>query len=193
MGTRDTPKALTDATDAELLAWSKERPEAFGEFFARHYSEVLAFLYRCTGCSEIAADLTSETFAAAFLARKRYRDRGGSAAAWLLTIGRRKLVDSLRRGRAESRARRRLAIRSVPLDDPAIEEIEEHVDLRSMRREVREAMASLPETQAKAVYMRVGLELPYSVIARKLECSEGTARARVMRGLARLSNATGVT
>lgn len=193
MKTGDSRQALADASDAELLAWSKERPEAFGLFFERHHREVLAFLYRRTGCSEIAADLTSETFAAAFLARGRYRDLAGSADAWLLTIGRRKLVDSLRRGRAESRARRRLAMRSVPLDDSAIEEIEELVDLRSMRREVREAMASLPEAQAEAVYMRVGLELPYSVIARRLECSEGTARVRVMRGLARLSDATGVT
>jgi RNA polymerase sigma-70 factor (ECF subfamily) len=193
MKTEDTRGFFADATDAELLTWSNERPEAFGEFFERHHRKVLAFFFRHTGCSEIAADLTSETFAASFLARRRYRDTGAPAEAWLLTIARRKLVDSLRRGRAESKARRRLGMRPVPVDDSAIEEIEELVDLRAMRYEVREAMASLPESQAKAVYMRVGLELPYAVIARRLDCSEGTARVRVMRGLARLSATTGVT
>jgi RNA polymerase sigma factor (sigma-70 family) len=193
METRDTRAVLAHAADAELLAWSKARPEAFGEFFERHHCDVLAFFYRRTGCPEIAADLTSETFAAAFLARRRYRDTGAPAEAWLLAIARRKLVDSLRRGQAESKARRRLAVRSVQLDDSTIEELEELVDLQSMRGAVREAMASLPQGQAEAVYMRVGLELPYSAIADKLECSEGTARVRVMRGLARLSSATGVT
>jgi|SRR3954469_18308561 RNA polymerase sigma factor (sigma-70 family) len=193
MELNDNRMLRADATDAALLASSKERPEAFGEFFERYQRKVLDFFYRRTGCSEIAADLTSETFAAAFLARRRYRDTGAPAEAWLLTIARRKLVDSLRRGRAESKARRRLGVRPVPLDDSAIEEIEETVDLRAMRQEVREAMGSLPESQAKAVYMRVGLELPYAVIARRLECSEGTARVRVMRGMARLSDTTGVT
>lgn len=193
MASDETRAVLAHATDAQLLALSKARPEAFGEFFERHHRKVLAFVYRRTGCPEIAADLTSETFAAAFLARRRYRDTGAPAEAWLLAIARRKLVDSLRRGQAESKARRRLGIGSVPLDDSTIEEIEDLVDVRSMRSAVREAMASLPEGQAKAVYMRVGLELPYSVIAHRLECSEGAARVRVMRGLARLSDATGVT
>jgi RNA polymerase sigma factor (sigma-70 family) len=193
METRDTEAVLAHRADAELLAWSKARPEAFGEFFERHHRKVLAFFYRRTGCPEIAADLTSETFAAAFLARWRYRDTGAPAESWLLAIARRKLVDSFRRGRSESKARRRLGIGSVALDDATIEEIEELVDLRSVRGELREAMASLPEGQAEAVYMRVGLELPYSVIATRLECSEGAARVRVMRGLARLSDAMGVT
>jgi RNA polymerase sigma factor (sigma-70 family) len=191
--TRYTEAIPTQAADAELLAQSKTRPEAFGEFFERHHGKVLAFFYRRTGCSEIAADLTSETFAAAFLGRRRYRDTGAPAEAWLLAIARRKLVDSLRRGRSESKARRRLGIGSVPLDESTIEEIEEMVDLRSVRGEVREAMAALPEGHAQAVYMRVGLELPYSVIATRLECSEGAARVRVMRGLSRLSDAMGVT
>jgi len=145
MELNDNRMLRADATDAALLASSKERPEAFGEFFERYQRKVLDFFYRRTGCSEIAADLTSETFAAAFLARRRYRDTGAPADAWLLTIARRKLVDSLGRGRAESKARRRLGVRPVPLDDSAIEEIEATVDLRAMRQEVREAMGSLPE------------------------------------------------
>jgi RNA polymerase sigma factor (sigma-70 family) len=193
MDVADPETPVGDAADIELLVLSKERPEAFGEFFERHHRRVLAFFYRRTACPEIAADLASETFAAAFLARRRYRNTGAPPEAWLLAIARRKLADSLRRGRTEARARRRMAMRSIPLDDSTIAEIEELVDLRSMRHAVREAMASLPEGQAQAVYMRIGLELPYSVIARRLECSEGTARTRVMRGLARLSDATGVT
>jgi RNA polymerase sigma factor (sigma-70 family) len=193
MKTRNDEAVLANAADAELLTLSKARPEAFGEFFERHHRKVLAFFYRRTACREIASDLTSETFAAAFLARRRYRDTGAPAEAWLLAIARRKLADTLRRGRAESKARRRLGLRSIPLGDSTIEELEEPVDLRSMRGAVREAMVSLPASQAEAVYMRVGLELPYVVIARRLECSEGTARMRVMRGLARLSDAVGVT
>ncbi len=189
----DETRSLARASDAELLAWSKSCPEAFGEFFDRHHKDVIAFFYRRTGCPEIAADLTSETFAAAFLGRKGYENTGKPATAWLFVIARRKLIDSLRHGRAERKARSRLAVRPISIDDQTIEELEEQVDLRSVRTEIRQAMTAVPLNQAQAVYMRVGLELPYSVIAQRLQCSEGTARVRVMRGLARLSQAMGVT
>ena len=51
--------------------------------------------------SEAAADLTAETFAAAIVARRRFRPGVAPAGAWLLTIAHRKLVDYQRRGFAE--------------------------------------------------------------------------------------------
>src|SRR3954465_11750859 len=55
-------------------------------------------MMRRTGDPEAAADLTAETFAAAIVARRRFRPGVAPAGAWLLTIAHGKLVDYTRRG-----------------------------------------------------------------------------------------------
>jgi|SRR4029453_4998945 Sigma-70 region 2 len=77
-----------DRTDAELLAGSARDPEAFGIFYDRHAERLLTYFARRTWDAQEAADLTAETFAAAFAARRRYRDTGAPAFAWLLGIAR---------------------------------------------------------------------------------------------------------
>src|SRR5439155_18104730 len=68
-------------TDAELLKASAHDVEAFGRFYDRHAAAVAAFFVRRTGCPHLAADLTAETFAAAFVSRRCYRDTGPPALA----------------------------------------------------------------------------------------------------------------
>jgi RNA polymerase sigma-70 factor (ECF subfamily) len=69
-----------ERSDAELLRASAAEPEAFGVFYDRHAAAVLAFLARRTGCPQLAADLTAETFAAAFVSRRRFWDDGKTCA-----------------------------------------------------------------------------------------------------------------
>jgi RNA polymerase sigma factor (sigma-70 family) len=176
------------ASDWELLRRSAEDPDAFGEFYERHFDSILHFLYRRTACVETAADLTAETFAAAFLARKRFRDMGRPARAWLLAIARHKLAHMLRHARAERKAQSRLGVPSVAVDELSYERIEALVDLGPLKEEVRQAIRELSPAVAEAVYLRVCLELPYPEIAQRLDCSEGAARVRVMRGLSKLSH-----
>src|SRR5215212_6621605 len=98
----------SQATDEELLASGE--PAAFGLFYERRVREVLGYMMRRTRDPEIAADLTGETFAAAIVARRRFRAGGAPAGAWLFAIAHRKLVDYQRRGYADERARRRLGM-----------------------------------------------------------------------------------
>jgi RNA polymerase sigma factor (sigma-70 family) len=181
-----------EPSDWELLQRSAGDPEAFGQFYERHVDQVLAFLYRRTACAETAADLASETFAAAFLARRRFRDEGAPARAWLLGIARNKLAKTVRRARVERKASVRLGLERIPLDDLSFERIETLAGMADLRHELRQAMDQLSPRLASAVYLRVGLELPYADVAKQLDCSEEAARVRVMRGLAQLSTAMGV-
>jgi RNA polymerase sigma factor (sigma-70 family) len=173
-------------TDAEVL--SSVRAEDFGIVYDRHASAVLSFLYRRTADPETAADLTAETFAQAFLSRSRYREMGTGARAWLLGIAHHQLTRTLRRRRVEDRARRRLGMERVPLDEISYERIEELADFAPIRTAIREAFDSLSPRVAEAVTLRIGLELPYEEVARRLNCSPAAARVRVARGLARLSD-----
>ena len=79
-------------------------------FYDRHARAVFEYFARRTRDPESAADLTAETFAAAIVARRRFRPGPVPASAWLFGIARHKLADFRRRGRAEDRALRRLGV-----------------------------------------------------------------------------------
>ena len=176
-----------EPSDADLLQASARDPDAFGRFYDRHAERLLVFFARRTGDAQEAADLTAETFAAAFAARRRYRDTGAPAYAWLLGIARHQLARAFRRQRVDDRARRRLGIERVALDDVSLARIEELADLQAMRPALAAALDQLPSDTALAVALRVTDALPYTEVARRLGCSEGAARVRVSRGLDQLA------
>jgi RNA polymerase sigma-70 factor (ECF subfamily) len=166
-------------TDEQLLG-SPGR-EAFGIFYDRHARSVLAYFARRTGDPESAADLTAETFAAAIIARRRFRPGPEPASAWLFGIARHKLADFQRRGSAEDRALRRLGVQRPPLDAEDAQIIE------LMAEEVStQLLAQLPEDERTAVRAHVLEGREYAEIAASAVISEPAARMRVSRGLGRL-------
>jgi RNA polymerase sigma factor (sigma-70 family) len=182
----ETPRETR--SDGELLRVAQNDPEAFGVFYDRHAKALLAYFYRRTACAETAADLAAETFAAAFAARRRYRETGAPARAWLFKIAQRQLSRALRRGRVDERARRRLGVERISPDEESIERIEALTDLEPVRAAVRDAIGSLSPNLAAAVALRVGDDLPYAEVARRLGCSEAAARTRVARALSQLAD-----
>ncbi len=161
-------------------------PQSFETFYRRHFRSVVSFFYRRTANAQLAADLTSETFAEALHARRKFHGEA-SAAAWLMAIAHHELARALRKGRAEERARRRIGVPPIALDDESIERIEGLVDFEPLRRDLRRALESLPEGAARAVMLRIGEGLSYREVSVRLGCSEGAARVRVARGLSRLA------
>lgn len=154
---------------------------AFAVFYRRHLPAVLAFLFRATGDREVSADLAAEVFAAAFLSARRFRARGeASAWPWVRGIAENKLRESLRRGRVQDRARRRLGFEAEALEDRDLARVDE------LAGEAVALVEQLPAGQRDAVRSRVLDEREYADIARELGCSELVVRQRVSRGLARL-------
>lgn len=172
---------LLTASDAELLRLSRCGEEPFAVFYRRYERLVVGWLMRRTGRPELAADLTAEVFAAAYLAAPKFRDGPEPAGAWLLGIARNKLLRSLRRDRAEMSARRRLGVERVEVRDENLAAIEELRDCP-----VLALLGDLPEDQREAVYARVVEELDYDQIASNGRVSAAVARKRVSRGLAAL-------
>src|SRR5919206_3470956 len=99
-------RSLDQPTDESLL--TSGEPAAFGLFYERHVREVLGFMMRRTGEPETAADLTAETFAAAIVARRRFRPDGAPAGAWLFAHAPPQPLGYQRPGGPGERARRRL-------------------------------------------------------------------------------------
>jgi len=174
-----------DRPDEELLVAGRRDVEAFGLFYRRRVDAVLAFFLRRTGDRELAADLTAETFAAALAALSRYRPQRSAALAWLFTIAHRKLVDSIRRGQVEDRARRRLRLEPLVFSDEDLERVEQRA-ARAAGDSALSALEQLSAEQRIAVHGRVLEEAEYAELARRMKCSEAVVRQRVSRGLAEL-------
>lgn len=163
--------------------------EEFVAFYERSAPDLLTYFARRTFDPEAAADLTAETFAQAFASRHRFSDRGrGSAEAWLYTIARHQLNRFYRKGQADHRMRRRLGLPERPLSVDDYDRIEQLIDFEVIGRSVAAALSSLSGAQRDAVIARVIEGCSFQEVARRLGCSEQTARARVSRGLRRLSS-----
>ena len=156
--------------------------EDFGGFYRRHLDRVLAFCIQRTGDPELAADVAAEVFAAALIARRRYRPEQAPPEAWLLGIAAHKLSDAQRRGHVERRAQRRLGIPEIEWTD---EDLARLTELRD-GGPVSVLLDELPSDQRAAVQARVLDERPYVEVASHLGVSQATARKRVSRGLATL-------
>jgi RNA polymerase sigma-70 factor (ECF subfamily) len=174
-------------TDAELIVASRQDPAAFRALYDRWAERLLAYFYRRVFDAEVAADLLAETFAVVYERRGRFRDVGRPGGAWLYGIAAKELSHWFRRQEVERRAVRRLGVEVPRLDDESIARIEALADADEHREALAAALEQMSGGEREAVRLRVVGELPYAEIATRLDCSEGTARQRVHRGLARLS------
>jgi RNA polymerase sigma-70 factor (ECF subfamily) len=172
------------ADDGDLLrSFVDGDPDAFVAFYRRHLATMVSFFLRRTGDPELTADLTAEVFAAALLAADGYRPDERPALAWLYGIAAHKLSDSRRRGQVEDRARRRLALEPLAIDDDGLERVEELASRGHDESELAAAVGKLPAEQRDAVLARIVDERPYGEIAASMSCSELLVRQRVSRGL----------
>ena len=175
-----------ERSDRELLgAAARGTTEAFGAFYGRHARPLLGFFMWRTGNRELAADLTSETFAAAFAGVSAYRG-DGDPAAWLYGIARRKLAISRRRGRVESSARAQLAMARLHLEASDLTEIAALAATLPEDTPTLDLLERLPGPQREAIRARMLDELAYPEIASDLRCSEAVVRQRVSRGISAL-------
>jgi RNA polymerase sigma-70 factor (ECF subfamily) len=173
-----------EPSDGELLAATASQPDAFAAFYDRYETAVVGYFTRRTGDPEVAADLAGEVFAAALSAAHRYRPENPTAAGWLFTIARNTLANSLRRGRVEASARRRVGISdAVAFTGEELERVESAASASGW---VLELLEQLPAEQREAVRARVLDERSYPDIAGELETSELVVRKRVSRGLSNL-------
>lgn len=155
--------------------------------YEAHATAVLKFAMRRTLDAQISIDLVGETFAVAFEQRRRYRgSTDGAAQSWLFGIASNLLKMYFRDGAIERRAMDRLGIEPVEVPEHEFERIESLAGSAVMRGAVRGALAELSAEQRTAVRLRVVDELPYPLVAQRLEITEEVARARVSRGLRKL-------
>jgi RNA polymerase sigma factor (sigma-70 family) len=176
---------VREISDEELLTDAlRGMVASFEEFYRRWSPAVMSYHRRATGSSELALDLTAETFAAAIASLDRFDQSRGSGSIWLFSIARHKLHDSYRVARVEASARQALGWTRVEFDDEDLERVEEIAS--HGHRDLDQFLDQLPEDQRTALLERVLGERDYAEIAAEMACSEMLVRQRVHRALRRL-------
>ncbi|HEX3618155.1 MAG TPA: sigma-70 family RNA polymerase sigma factor [Solirubrobacteraceae bacterium] len=180
---RSLSKIGSGASDAELLRWSHEDPAAFAELYERHVQGV--YIWLAARITWAASDLTAETFARAWLSRRRFHDPGdGSARPWLMGIAANLVADAARHDRIESRARERLGLPTDLALEDGYAEVEQRL---SPRLALERQLGDLAPHERDALDLRIVEELSYDEVAERLSIAPAAARLRVSRALRRLA------
>jgi RNA polymerase sigma factor (sigma-70 family) len=176
--------------DAEAIADSVRNPERFGIIFDAYYAEIHGYIAQRLG-SGVAADITAETFLAAFKSRQRYDSNRASVRTWLYGIAT-NLVGKQRR--TEIRALRAFARLDANTQAEGHEErVSSQVSAEGVRGVLAEALAGLNPGERDVVLLVAVAELGHDEVAAALGVSYGTVGARLSRAKAKLREALGGT
>lgn len=153
------------------------------ELYHRHKGAVFGYLWRMTGSTDEADELTQETFYQAVLSIHRFRGEA-SVKTWLLKIARNLFLKRLRqRQREEGLLDPEAALEQAV--DPEAGPLQRLV-LQDEREALNRALARLPEQYRTALILREVQELSTAEVAAILDKSEATVRVLLHRARQRL-------
>jgi RNA polymerase sigma-70 factor (ECF subfamily) len=184
------PTSGADADLADVRA-AQAAQAAFATLYRRYLDRVYGYAFYQLGDHHDAEDATERTFLAALRALPEFRDQGSTFRAWLFRIAHNTIANAHR-----SRIRRRADPlpdsfeRPAPDADPA-----GLVVLADEMREVRAAIAQMPDDRRQVILLRFVDDLSTAEIAEVLDRSPGAVRVLLHRSLrdlaARLGHAPG--
>ena len=182
--------AVWAASDEALLAGMAAGDRGAALAFVRRFQRRVYGLARTIVTdADLAEDVAQEAFVRAWRSAGAFDLRRGTVAAWLGTITRNLAVDALRMRRADPVDPDDLA--SSLVAGPSVEPAERAASSDDARQ-LRDALAALPESQRRAVVLAVFFGRTASEIAASEGIPLGTAKTRIRTGLLRLRNAPGL-
>ena len=155
--------------------WDKDTAGAFVEgLFAKHHSEIYAYLFRMLRDGELAADLTQDAFVKAY---RNYDtlEKAENARAWLYQIAHRVALDELRR---------RKIVRFLPWTGEsrgAVPSAEHTAMEQRLSGDLQRALNQIPERQRAALLLAELHDLTGLELAAALGVSHVAARALLTR------------
>jgi len=162
--------------DEALADTAKQHSIAFAEIYSRYIDQVYRYILINVRDSQVAQDLTSETFLAALEHLHRFRGEG-TVAAWVLGIARHKIGDYFR-------SRRNL----LPLDaaacvasaDPSPAELAEQ---QWRFEQITEVLRALAPDRADALTLHIFAGLSIAEVSQILGKSDAAVRMLIYRAV----------
>ncbi len=173
-------------TDAEIIAASRDDPDAFGEIFDRYFQPVRAFVVSRVGPTD-GPDLAAQVFASAFEGRHRFKSEYDSAKPWLYGIAANLVRRHFRKAKRGRTAFKRLAGRDQAelVSDP-MPDVDAHLDAAERSARMRAALDQLRPQDRDIILLATWEGLSYAEIAESLGVPVGTVRSRLARSRERL-------
>jgi RNA polymerase sigma-70 factor (ECF subfamily) len=174
------PSPIT--SEAELVVLLREQPAAgIAALYDRYGRLIFSMALRVVQDRGAAEEITQDVFVRCWRNLSRYQPGQGSLASWLLSITHNRAIDELRSRRGKS-ARREISDDAV---QPQVS-LDSGFDEVLLRREIEQALGSLPPAQRDVIELVFWAGLTRREIAERLHLPLGTVHTRRRRGMDKL-------
>jgi len=177
-------------SDADIVRASTRDPSRFGEIFDRYADDILRYANARLG-SDLAEDVTAETFLAAFRARSRYDLSRGNARPWLYGIAIRQIGKHARAERRYRDALSRVQAEMVAADFG--DRVADRVTAEQLRPRLAAVLSGLPRQDRELLLLVAWTDLTYEESAQALGVSLSAVKSRLHRIRKRTRRALGET
>jgi RNA polymerase sigma factor (sigma-70 family) len=183
----DRTDQLGDLDDLELhRRVSAGDAAAFDELYRRYAATAYGLAFRVTGRQVLAQDVVHDAFLALWRAPEAFDPARGALRTFFLSLVHHRAVDTVRK---EERLRRRqdraANLEDVAGEDPA-EDVVDAAAVAVRRREVREALATLPSEQRQVLEMAYFRGMTQAQIAEAIRIPIGTVKTRTLAAMRKL-------
>lgn len=176
-------------TDLELVRRLGGRdPGSLETLYQRYAPACYGVALRVLRQPFLAQEVVHDAFLAVWNAPDAYDATRGPFRSFLLSLVHHRAVDAVRR-EERLRARERRANPDPPVVEDVVEAVAEEADLADRRRQVKDALASLPEAQRRLVELMYFRGWTQSRIAEEEGIPIGTVKSRVFAAMRRLREA----
>jgi RNA polymerase sigma-70 factor (ECF subfamily) len=179
-----------DVDDLELhRRLSAGDREAFDALYHRYAPTAYGLAYRLTGQQMLAQDVVHDAFMALWRAPEAFDPARGAFRTFFLSLVHHRAVDTVRREeRLRKRTERAANLEPLTGEDPA-EDVVDDAFIEIRRREVREALATLPPPQRQVLEMAYLQAYTQVQIAEELGIPIGTVKTRTLAAMRKLRRA----
>lgn len=186
MPEQDVSQQLSDEALAAQVA--QGHPAALEALYDRYAATILGLSLKVTGDQAVAEDVLQETFWRVWKSASSYQFERGTFTSWLFRIARNLAIDAYRR-----RSVRPQAVYRAEDNDPILENIPdpdmnvaEQTQSVLKNRQVRTALASLPQAQRQVIEMAYFHGMTRQEIAEATGEALGTIHTRARLALQKL-------
>lgn len=157
--------------------------EAFAELYRATGAMLLAVILRIVRDRDIAEEVLHECFTHVWTKSDTFTPARGTGAAWLVTLARRRAIDSVRSIASQRSRDRAQGIREINVGH---ERVEDEVEVRVESARAATALRLLSPEQGEAIALVYYEGLTHQQAAERTGVPLGTVKTRIRDGLKRL-------
>jgi len=162
---------------------------AFDELYRRYARAAYGLAYRLTGQQILAQDVVHDAYMALWRAPEAYDPARGAFRTFFLSLVHHRAVDTVRREERLRKRQERASNLEPVADEDVAEVVVDEAWVAIRRREVRQALTTLPPEQRQVLEMAYFDGKTQAAIAEELQIPIGTVKTRTLAAMRKLRRA----